>query len=357
MRVFLVAGVLALATGAVSAAGAPPSQSELQRDADQLVAKSDVPAVVTLFEQDGVQHVAAAGLADIRQRRVAQPSDRTWVGSITKAFVATVVMQLVDEGRLSLDDTVEKRLPGWVRQGRRVRIRNLLNHTSGIPNYMEFEPARTAVFRNPRIVIPVRKLIAPALKFNLAFKPGSRAEYSNTNYVLLGEIVQRVTKKPLGRVLRERIFGPLGLRSTTYEPGARRLDAHQLHGYEVGGAGPRDVSWNTFGGLKSDGAIVSSARDLAVFFGALIRGRVVPKRLLAKMMTIVPRSHGEGMGLYRLPSPCGRNYFGHTGGTPGNITFAAATRDGRRVIVVAINGVSTNAIDAMDHFVDDLLCR
>ena len=201
-------------------------------------------------------------------------------------------------------------------------------------------------------------LIAPALQFNLAFRPGSRAEYSNTNYGLLGEIVQRITKKPLGRVLRERIFTPLGLRSTTYEPGARRLDPRQLHGYEVGGgASPRDVSWNTFGGLKPDGAIVSTARDLAVFFGALIRGKLATKPLLAKMMTIVPRSHGEGMGLYRLPSPCGRNYFGHTGGTPGYITFAAATRDGRRVVVVAINGVCTNAIEAMGHLVDDLLCR
>jgi D-alanyl-D-alanine carboxypeptidase len=321
------------------------------------VANSDIPAVVTLFEQDGVRHVAAAGLANVKTRRNAQPSDRTWVGSITKSFVAVAVMQLIAERRLSLDDTVEKRLPGWVKQGRRVRIRNLLNHTSGIPNYMEFEPARSIVFRNPRVVIPVRKLIAPALQFNLAFEPGSRAEYSNTNYVLLGEIVQRVTKKPLGRVLRERIFAPLGLRSTTYEPGARRLDARQLHGYEVGGASPRDVSWNTFGGLKSDGAVVSSVRDLAVFFGALIRGRLVTKPLLAKMMTIVPSSHGEGMGLYRLPSPCGRNYFGHTGGTPGYITFAAATRDGRRVVVVAINGVGTNAIEAMGHFVDDLLCR
>jgi D-alanyl-D-alanine carboxypeptidase len=346
-----------LLLGVLATLAAAPSQSELQEAADRVVAKSDIPAVVTLFEQDGVRHVAAAGLANVKTHRQAQPSDRTWVGSITKSFVAVAVMQLIAEGRLSLDDTVEKRLPGWVKQGRRVRIRNLLNHTSGIPNYMEFEPARSRVFRNPRVVIPVRTLIAPALRFKLAFKPGSRAEYSNTNYVLLGEIVQRVTRKPLGRVLRERIFGPLGLRSTTYEPGARRLDAHQLHGYEVGGAGPRDVSWNTFGGLKPDGAVVSSARDLAVFFGALIRGRLVTKPLLAKMMTIVPRSHGEGMGLYRLPSPCGRNYFGHTGGTPGYITFAAATRDGRRVVVVAINGVGTNAIEAMGHFVDDLLCR
>jgi D-alanyl-D-alanine carboxypeptidase len=140
---------------------------------------------------------------------------------------------------------------------------------------------------------------------------------------------------------------PLGLRSTTYEPGARRLDAHQLHGYEVGGARPARRLVEHVRRLKPDGAVgLERARPRGVLRRADPR-RLVTKPLLAKMMTIVPRSHGEGMGLYRLPSPCGRNYFGHTGGTPGYITFAAATRDGRRVVVVAINGVGTNAIEAM----------
>ena len=109
----LAAGIAALAS--------PPSQNELQRETDRLVATSDMPAAIVLFEQDGVRRVAAAGLADVNRRRRARPDDRFWVGSITKAFVATAVMQLVAEHRLSLDDTIEKRLPGLVRAGRRVR--------------------------------------------------------------------------------------------------------------------------------------------------------------------------------------------------------------------------------------------
>jgi D-alanyl-D-alanine carboxypeptidase len=184
------------------------------------------------------------------------------------------------------------------------------------------------------------------------------ASYSNTNYLLLGAIVERVTGKALGRVLESRIFGPLGLRSTRFDGAPRRLKAGDLHGYDVKGGRPIDVSTYTLGGPWADGALVSNARDLAVFIGALLRGKLVPRPLLAKMMTIVPRSHGEGMGLYRLPSPCGPSWWGHTGGTPGYVTFMAGSRDGRRIVVLAVNGVGPAAIEAMGKFLDDkLLCR
>jgi D-alanyl-D-alanine carboxypeptidase len=130
----------------------------------------------------------------------------------------------------------------------------------------------------------------------------------------------------------------------------------ELHGYDVSSS-PTDVSLHTLGGPWADGAIVSNAGDLATFFGALLRGRLVPPRLLAEMLTIVPRSHGEGLGMYRLPSPCGRVFYGHTGGTPGYVTFAAGSRDGRRLYVVDWTGVSGEAIAHMDRYLDELLCR
>jgi D-alanyl-D-alanine carboxypeptidase len=190
----------------------------------------------------------------------------------------------------------------------------------------------------------------------LEFPPGSRASYSNTNYLVLAEIVRRVTKRPLAVELRTRIFEQLGLGSTTYQPGRRVLRDTDLHGYDVSSTPPADVSHATLGGPWADGAIVSNAADLATFFGALLRGKVVPPRLLARMQEIVPESHGEGMGLYRLGSPCGRFFYGHTGGTPGYVTFAGGTQDGRRLYVVAWTGVSTAAIAAMDAYLDALLC-
>ncbi len=346
----------ALAVSAVLLVGAgSPSEPELQEAADRLIATSEIPAVITLVEEDGRRTVVASGDAEIGRRK-AQPDDRFWVGSITKSFVATVVMQLVAERKLGLGDRVSKLLPGRIREGRRIRLRNLLNHTSGIPDYMALQLWRNAVMRNPRAVISSRRLVSAAAKLPLDFKPGSQASYSNTNYLVLAEIVERVTRRPLARLLRERIFGPLALSATSYEGGRRTLRGDDLHGYDVTGSPPTDVSLHGLGGPWADGAIVSNALDLAVFFGALLRGELVPPRLVRQMEKIVPRSHGEGLGLYRLPSPCGRWFYGHTGGTPGYVTFAAGSRDGRTFYVVDWNGVSPDAIRAMDAYLDDLLC-
>jgi D-alanyl-D-alanine carboxypeptidase len=351
----LVAALAVMATVLAGAGSSSPGGSDLQHAADELTATSDIPAVITLVEHNGQRRVVASGDAEIGGRE-AGPDDTFWVGSITKSFVATVVMQLVAEHKLRLDDRLSKLLPGRIREGRRIRLRNLLNHTSGIWNYMELEPWVGAVARNPRAVISPRRLVTSAAKLPLQFRPGSRASYSNTNYLVLGEILQRVTGRSVGTLLRERIFRPLGLSATSYEAGRRDLPANELHGYDVTLTPPKDVSRYGLGGPWADGAIVSNAHDLVVFFGALLRGQLVPPELLARMQKVVPGSHGEGMGLYRLPTLCGGSLYGHTGGTPGYVTFAAGSRDGRDFYVVDWNGVSQKAIQAMDEYLDDLLC-
>jgi D-alanyl-D-alanine carboxypeptidase len=333
--------------------GGSQTERTLQEAADRLIATSDIPAVITLVEVDGRRTLVAAGEAEVGVRK-AQPDARFWIGSVTKSFVAVVVMQLVGEQRLHLGDRVSTLLPGRIREGRRIRLANLLNHTSGIPDYMALGLGRGTV-KGGRRPSP-GPLVSAAGRRPLEFPPGSRASYSNTNYLVLAEIVRRVTMRPLARELRARIFELLGLTSTTYQPGSRTVRDTDLHGYDVSSSPPTDVSLMTLEGPWADGAIVSNARDLATFFGALLRGRLVPARLLAKMETIVPHSHGEGMGLYRLPTPCGRFLYGHTGGTPGYVTFAAGSRDGRRLYVVSWNGVSTAAIADMDDYLDALLC-
>jgi D-alanyl-D-alanine carboxypeptidase len=358
-RIVLLLAVLAAGTAAASLADAaePPPAADIQRAADRLVARSLVPAVLTLVEVDGRRTVVAAGHAEAGGRQ-ARPGDRFWVGSVTKSFVATIVMQLVSEGRLDLDDRVSSLLPGRVRQGRRIRLRNLLDHTSGIPDYMQFDPWASAVAQDPRAVIPSRDLVTSAVRRPLDFRPGSQAGYSNTNYLLLGEILEKVTGRPLSRLLRERIFGPLDLRATTYEGGGRTLREGQLHGYDISGTKPRDVSLDGLGGPWADGAIVSSMADLAVFFRALLQGELVPPALVAKMTTIVPGSHGNGLGIFRLGSPCGRWFYGNTGGTPGYLTFAAGSRDGRRLVVLALNGVDPSAMESIaGGYLDTVLCR
>jgi len=351
----LVAGAALALTGAMRN---EPTQTEieLQRAADRLVITSDIPGVITLVERDGRQTVVAAGDAELG-RRQARPDERFWVGSVTKSFVATVVMQLVAEREVTLDDRVSELLPGRVLEGSRVRLRHLLTHTSGIPDYMDVDPWISAVGSNPRVVIPSPRLISSVARLPLEFSPGSRASYSNTNYLVLGEILERVTGQSLASLLRERVFDPLDLTATEYESGRRRVGEDGMHGYDLSSSSPTDVSSYGLGGPWADGAIVSNAHDLAKFFTALLRGKLVPPRLVAQMRRTVPNSHGEAMGLYHLPSPCGRWLYGHTGGTPGYVTFAAGSRDGSRFYVVHWNGVSSDAIHAMDAYLDELLCR
>lgn len=349
----LVGGILAVA--GILTDGPSPSETKLQQAADRLIATSDIPGVITLVETDGRTDVVAAGDAELG-RRAARPEDRFWVGSVTKSFVATVAMLLVAEGELRLDDSVSELLPGRLREGRRIRLRNLLDHTSGIPNYMDVDPWASVVASDPRATIPARRLVSSVARLPLQFTPGSQASYSNANTLVLAEILEENTGRRLTDLLDERIFDPLDLDATRYDDGRRVVREDQMHGYDLSSSPPLDISTHGLGGPWADGGIVSSARDLATFFTALLRGELVPPDLVAQMRKVVPNSHGEGMGLYRLPSPCGRWFYGHTGGTPGYVTFAAGSRDGRSFFVVHWNGVSSEAIEAMDVYLDDLLC-
>jgi D-alanyl-D-alanine carboxypeptidase len=347
---------LSLASAFLTGA-APPPELELQRAADQLVATTQIPAVITLVEQDGQRVVVAAGHAQVGGRS-ARPEDRFWVGSVTKTFVTTVVIQLVAEHRIRLADTVYRYLPGRLRAGRRIRIRQLLNHSSGLPDYMHHEPWSSTIARKPRAVIPAKRLISSVAKLPLEYRPGSQATYSNTNYLVLGEIIERVTHRSVASLLQRRIFTRLGLADTAFESARRSLPPDQMHGYDITVSPPRDVSLHRLGGPWADGAVVSNARDLAVFFGALLRGELVPPALVAQMRKVFPGSHGNGLGIFKLGSPCGRWFFGNTGGTPGYMTFAAGSRDGRRLFVFAVNGVDPSAMELIaGRYLDDLLCR
>jgi D-alanyl-D-alanine carboxypeptidase len=347
---------LALA-GAFLTGAAPPPEAELQRAADQLVATTAIPGVITLVEQDGQRVTVASGHAEVGGR-LARPEDRFWVGSVTKTFVATVVMQLVAQHRIRLDDKVRRYLPGRLQAGRRIRVRNLLNHSSGLPDYMLHEPWISTIAGDPRAVIPARKLVSSVAKLPLEYRPGSRATYSNTNYLVLGEILERVTHRSVASLLQRRIFTPLGLADTAFESARDPLPPDQMHGYDIRITPPMDVSLDRLGGPWADGAVVSNARDLVVFFGALLRGQIVPPSLVAQMRKPFPGSHGNGLGLFKLGSPCGRWFFGNTGGTPGYLTFVAGTRDGRRLFVFAVNGVDPSAMEQIaGPYLDNLLCR
>jgi D-alanyl-D-alanine carboxypeptidase len=333
--------VLAGALSLTSSATAAPNLKSLAR---QMVATGAPGALVYVRDRDGV-HAAAAGYSDLRRKRKMSPVVSFRVGSITKTFVAAVVLELAGERKLSLEDTVERWLPGAIPNGREVTLRQLLSHTSGVPNYTEDRAFLDRAFRNPLRVWTPAELVQVAARETPLFMPGDRFSYSNTNYILLGLVVEAATGTPVAEQLRLRIFEPLALTHTIF-PSAAALPAPFTRGYMLPGNGfiavsgkrPRDVtSWHP-SLFWAAGAVVSTADDLARFYSALLGGRLLAPELLAQMertRTIV-LGDGYGLGLEDTTSTCG-DAWGHSGSVPGYTTVVWATRDGSRVAVAAEN--------------------
>jgi D-alanyl-D-alanine carboxypeptidase len=331
----LAAGPGASGTGAAQR----PLPSERLLQSVELLRETGAPGVVVLVRRGGRSLVLARGVADRRTGRTMRGTDRFRIGSLTKSFVAAVVLQLVGERVLRLDDSVERWLPGLVPGGAAVTVHQLLNHTSGLRDHTDDErvlrPYRRGDYGHRW---PPRRLVSLAAGKGLLFPPGSRWAYSSTNYVLLGLIVEAASGRSLAHELERRLFEPLGLRSTSFAV-ASRLEEPYARGYGVLVDPPvRDLSAVSPSPLWAAGAIVSTAADVARFYRALLSGRVLRPRLLAAMETTVPIAAGDryGLGLMRSRLPCGVAW-GHTGTFFGYTASAFASGDGRRQVVVLAN--------------------
>ena len=291
-------------------------------------------------------------------------TDRFRVGSVTKTFVATVVMQLVAERKLTLDDSVEQHLPGLVPNGGAITIRELLSHTSGLADY----------FSNKRIYAPYlnghftyawghRAIVRLSARDAPIFTPGAPGHwaYSNTGYYILGLTIEQVTGHTLATELSRRIFRPLGLTHTTL-PSTPALPGRWAHGYTPGGANTlHDISHISPSILWAAGGIVSTAGDIAMFQRALFQGRLLPLALVRQMQRtqiMIPRTRGRqamGLGLFRRRFPCSPAW-GHGGDLPGYTTTAYSSRDAERQVVVAMNVGEEDALStAARNAVDDLI--
>jgi D-alanyl-D-alanine carboxypeptidase len=254
-------------------------------------------------------------------RRPAQRNDRFGIESVTKTFVAAVVLQLVGEGRLSLDESVERWLPGGVREGRRITIRELLNHTSGLASGM------------PTLFEPL------SAQPPLLFRPGTSEAYANVNYVVLGAVVEKVTGRRLDRVVRDQIFRPLGLDDTSYGP--TRVSRPLRERSWLGEPEVRTVP------VTGDVGIVSTTADVAAFYSALLGGKVLSQAELSAMERTVATGTGTraGLGLFRSSLPCG-SAWGHGGNDDGYSDQVLVSDDGSKVVVVAQNALDEAATTA-----------
>ena len=349
----LSGSVSGLSASASTKTGPPhggTARPELQRRLDEVVA-AGAPGVVALVNEgrggwrgDRAVWQDARGVADLQTRRPMRPDVRFRVGSLTKSFVATVALQLVAERRLALTDTVGRWLPGALPYGDQVTVRQLLNHTSGVPDFVaQVVPGLYAGdrFRSWR----PRELVALVAGQPPEFPAGSQWSYSNANYVLVGMIIERVTGRELGSELERRIFRPLQLRDT-YFP----VDFPFLLSYARGYALDLDEEGSPIEGPLLDftvynpslawaaGNIVSDMDDLARFYRALLGGRLLEPAQLAEMKTrveLVP-GIGYGLGMFVFDTDCG-SMWGHTGGIQGFLNEFFSSEDGTRQYGVMLN--------------------
>ena len=349
MRAQVVAAVCSamfLCVVAQSAGAADIEAASLQKALDRLVA-AGVPGAVLLV-RDGNRTVRlASGYSVVAGRIPARPDDRFRIGSVTKTFVATVVLQLVGEGKLQLDDTVESVLPGKLRVGNGITVRQLLQQTSGLHDYL----ADQRIFRpylngNVRYVWTPTRLLGIANAHRPNFHPGAKWEYSNTNYLVLGLIVQALTGNTLDVELKQRVFGPAGLQATTFDTQPTIAGRH-MHGYFPLNKQLTDLSVLSPTAGWAAGAIVSTADDVARFYRALLTGRLLRPDLLRQMEATVSMGSAAdayGLGLWRTgtmslsskPFACGKAW-GHNGDWIGYNTNAFNSKDGKRQFVLFVN--------------------
>jgi D-alanyl-D-alanine carboxypeptidase len=308
---------------------------KLQRIARSLVAAGAPGAIVYVRTPNGVRS-ATAGFARLQPRVPMRVAVHYRIASVTKTLVATVVLQLAGQGKVSLDDPVERWLPGLVPNGAAITLRMLLKHTSGLYDIADDPTLRAEFAENPTRQWTPREVLRFALSHPPLFPPGSSYAYSNTGYVLLGLVIEAATGKPLDQVLRERLGQPLRLRATSF-PSGTGLPEPAAHGYELRDGRFVELTYNPSIAWAT-GHIVSSVADLSTFFAALMKSRLFPPALLKQMKAGPAPKTGwiAGLGLLTTRTPCGVAY-GHGGDIPGWHDEVLATADGRRVAVVMVN--------------------
>jgi D-alanyl-D-alanine carboxypeptidase len=324
----IIAAVVVSSAAVVLAAGGEDDAREasLSSRLDEVVA-AGVPGVLA-YVSDGTDHLRIArGVANRETGAEIRATDRFRAGSITKTFVAAVVLQLAGERRLELDSPVGSWLPGLV--DRRITVRQLLSHRSGLADYVDDSAIVSADISSNR------QLAEAALARTPVAAPGERYSYASTNYLVLGLLVEGITGNDLEHELQLRIFRPLGLDDTTFDSGVvhLRVQGHRsaIHDGIVSGE-PEETAGESAAWAWAAGAIVSDADDLARFFDALVTGRVVPEPLLAEMIP----AQGYGLGLAAFTTPCG-TAIGHSGNLSGYVSIVWVDDEARRTVVLMAN--------------------
>ncbi|MEJ3658877.1 serine hydrolase domain-containing protein [Actinomycetes bacterium KLBMP 9759] len=378
MRIFRWMAVATLV--AVAACGAVVNghegQAALQRDADALRDVGVTGVQARLVTEYGTDIVATSGVADTTSNEQVDGAGYFRIGSDTKPFVATVVLQLAGEGALALDDSVERHLPGVVsgngNDGNAITVRHLLQHTGGIH---DDDPG----LDTPQLYLdrrfrpyPPADLVARAMSHPPDFAPGTAWAYSNTGYLLLGMIVEKLTGRPWFEAVDARIVQPLQLEHTIWPGDAPDLPEPHARGYQRFAPESPLVDVTELVEANAAHGMISTTADLNRFYRSLFDGTLLRPTQLAEARRTVPVDEDAGrfwpggrygLGLRMRPLSCGGAYWGHSGGVTGYMTEGGVTTDGRRSVIVSMSSALADSLESaarqqqtVDRLVDNALC-
>ncbi|QNP75381.1 beta-lactamase family protein [Streptomyces roseirectus] len=342
----LAAAVLPATTAyAAPAPTVPAADMDGVENALKAAMTQGAPGAMARFVGPYGAQVRTAGVLDRESGAAMDVRARFRVGSVSKTFSSVVLLQLVQEGKLTLDAPVNQYLPGLLPDDR-ITVRHLLTHRSGLADYTNamfehtvpgFEAVRNRVFG-------YQELVDLSLAEPRTTQPGAAYSYSNTNFVVVGMLIEKLTGTPVAEQYQRRIFGPLHLKDTFYVHPDTKIPGFHVRGYlhpDEAGAPLVDSTEQTVSWAQSAGAVISSPADLNTFTSALMRGKLLSPELLDAMTTVTPtdttNTRFYGLGLRRYNLSCGTQVFGHTGTVQGFYTYTFATRDGKRALSAMAN--------------------
>lgn len=293
---------------------------------------------LSILEKDKIVFSKAYGLAELSSGKKLDPATKLKIGSITKTFTATMIMQLVDEKKLSLDTKLSQFYPKVVNADK-ITIAMLLHHRTGIPDFLNDDPtvAQYIYIENKKA-----DLLKRIEGYTSAFEPDSQFKYSNSNYNLLGYIVEDITKKSYAENLNTRIVKKLGLKNTSFPV---KIEPSQNEGYSFtfnGNAWEQTPEWHNSLAFAA-GAIASTPDDLNLFLSGLFNGKLVSAGSLDQMKTIKD-SYGKGLIIAPFDE---RKFYGHTGGIENFRAAAGYNMEEKNGFAIVVNGDNFNRNEIM----------
>jgi D-alanyl-D-alanine carboxypeptidase len=346
MKIRTVFAILHALASSAAVSAQTPDKAKLDQFLDRLAEKNKAMGSLTIARDGKVLYTRAIGYSQINgtEKRPLTAANRFRIGSITKMFTAVMILQLVEEGKLKPTDTLDKFYP-QIPNSQKITIAQILAHRSGIHDSvldrsLRPSPSTTAITKD--------EMLALIAKGTPDFEPDTKHSYSNSGYLLLGLVLEKLTGKPYGEALKERITSKIGLEDTYVATGNIDVNKGESLTYFNLGGDWKQVPETHPSLLFSAGAIVSTPNDLARFVQALFDLKLISRESLASMKTI---RDGDGLGMETFAF-AGKTFYGHTGGGDNYGAWLAYLPEEKLAVAYATNAKVYPVVDIVRGVVD-----